>query len=211
VHDAAAIPDGEVLDADAILDGEAPDVAEIPDGDTIPPAPQDVCPKSYDDCADDVSTPITPKFQGVCDAGDLRAIERACAGGSAQDTCIAAFQSLAVTRGECFACIAPFNVAFADYDGIYLCAAPLVRGACNRSTGCATDCANASCAECPGAGTDTCRSHVKGAGGQCAQYLMQTACIAPALARGQLCSPRTYGMNFGRWLGAVGAHFCGPL
>ena len=98
----------------------------------------------------------------------------------------------------------PFN----QLNGLYLCAASLVDAACNHSTGCAVDCANTSCSQCA-AGSDTqCRNQVNGGGGQCRTYVQATACVLPQLGPGDLCSPGTYN-NFGGWLRAVGAHYCG--
>ena len=81
--------------------------------------------------------------------------------------------------------------------------------ACNRSTGCATDCQDTSCTQCPAGTADQCRSAVNAGGGQCNTFVQQTACVAGVLGVGQLCSPATYGGNFGSWLRAVGDHFCG--
>ncbi|MCL2723866.1 MAG: hypothetical protein FWD69_05455 [Polyangiaceae bacterium] len=170
---------------------------------------QNLCPRSYDACPDNTSTPVTPNAQGVCAAVDLDAIQSACTGGPNTATCVAAFQALAAANDACETCVSQFNVAFADASGLYLCVAPFVSSACNHTSGCATDCVSTSCAACPDANRSTCRSQVEGAGGPCATFVTQTACTAAALFPGKLCSPLTYGLNFGRWLRAVGAHFCG--
>jgi hypothetical protein len=176
---------------------------------------QNQCPAGYANCPAGVTTPVTPSLQGLCDdVTELDPIQAACSapapGGPDTVACIAAFQQLAVSNPACAACLAPFDVPFTQLTGIYRCAAPFVSAACNRSTGCATDCQDTSCTQCPPASEDQCRNQVNGGGGQCNPFVQQTACVAPALGAGALCRPSTYpGSNFGRWLRAVGDHFCG--
>ena len=93
--------------------------------------------------------------------------------------------------------------------GLYRCAAPFVTASCNQTTGCAVDCTQDSCDECAPASETQCRQQVSNQGGQCFAYVQDTVCAANALQQGQLCSPFTYQGNFGRWLRAVGDHFCG--
>ncbi len=86
---------------------------------------------------------------------------------------------------------------------------PFVSNPCNRATGCAVDCQNTSCSNCAAGVEDQCRNQVNGGGGQCNNFVQQTACVQGAVGPGSLCSPFTYGGNFGGWLRAVGDHFCG--
>ena len=170
-----------------------------------------MCPAAYPNCPAGISTGITASLQGVCDdAVDLDSLQAACAGGPNTGTCIAAFQVLAAANPACNACIKPFNEPFAQFTGIYRCAAPFVTAACNRSTGCAIDCQDDSCTQCPAGTEDQCRNQVNAGGGQCNGFITQTAtCVAPAIPPGTVCHPATYGFNFGSWLRGVGDHFCG--
>ena len=166
-----------------------------------------LCPAAYGACGAGVTTAVQPSLQGVCDdVVDLDAIQAACAMGPDVGTCIAAFQVLAATNPACSACIAPFNEPFNQGTGVYRCAAPFVSAACNHSTGCATDCQDVSCTQCPAGNEDQCRTTV--VAGQCNVFSAQAACVAPALGPGALCNPATYA-SFGGWLRAVGDHFCG--
>jgi hypothetical protein len=170
---------------------------------------QNTCPAPYGACPAGVTTAITPSLQNICSDIDLDALQAACAGGPDSASCTAAFAVLAATNAACEACLVPFDVQFTQLSGIYKCVAPFVTAACNRSTGCAIDCGNTSCTQCPPASEDQCRNQVNNNGGQCNGFVQQTACIAPAVGPGDLCSPATYGGSFGGWLRAVGDHFCG--
>ena len=167
------------------------------------------CPAAYPACPAGVSTAITPSIQNHCADVDLDALQAACATGPDSASCVAAFAALGAIDAACATCLQPFNVPFTQLTGIYTCVAPFVTAACNRSTGCASDCGGTSCGGCAaGAAEDQCRDQVNGGGGQCNTYVNQTACIAPALGAGSLCNPARYG-NYGGWLRAVGDHFCG--
>lgn len=169
-----------------------------------------MCPAAYDGCAPDVATPVEGSLQGVCDdTSDLDALRAACNGGADTGTCEAALQVLAATNPACSACLSPFAVPFGRLTGLYRCAAPFVSGTCNHSTGCAVECRETSCVGCVPGSEDECVTSVSGAGGQCNTLVQQTACIVPAIGVGDLCGPGTYANNFGRWLRAVGDHFCG--
>ncbi len=166
------------------------------------------CPAAYPTCPAGVTTPIKPALQNVCPDVDLDALQTACNPGQDSASCTAAFAALAAINPACNTCLDPFNVPFQQLTGIYTCVSPFVSAACNRSTGCASDCGNKSCSGCPAASEDQCRNQVNGGGGQCNTFVNQTACVAPAIGPGQLCSPATYG-SYGGWLRAVGDHFCG--
>jgi hypothetical protein len=176
---------------------------------------QTTCPAAYGACPAGVTSPITPTLQGLCADLDLDALQTACAstpfggGGPDSASCQAAFKVLAGTNAACATCLAPFDVPFGSLSGIYTCVAPSVSATCNRSTGCAVDCTNKSCDQCDPTFTSQCESQVDANGGQCFSYITQTACVGTALGPGKLCSPQTYGGNFGSWLRAVGDHFCG--
>jgi hypothetical protein len=171
---------------------------------------QTTCPAAYPSCPAAITTPITPAHQALCDdVGDLDAIRVACGGGPNSATCVAAFQVLAATNPACSACLTPFDEPFNQLRGLYRCAAPFVSATCNHNTGCAVDCQDTSCTQCPAASEDQCRNQVNGGAGQCNTYVQKTTCVAPELGPGDLCSPATYGGNFGAWLRGVGDHFCG--
>jgi len=172
------------------------------------------CPAAAGACAAGITTGITASLQGVCDdAVDLDSLTAACAAGPDSGTCIAAFAVLAAANPGCNACLTPFNVPFNQFKGIYTCAAPFVSAACNRSTGCATDCQDKACTQCPNGTEDQCRDQVNGGGGQCNALVTQTLVNCGAsIPVGSLCNPQTYGFanpNYGAWLRAVGDHFCG--
>jgi hypothetical protein len=160
-----------------------------------------------------VTATVTPSLQGLCDdAAELDALQAACSnanGGATGPACIAAFQVLALNNAACATCLAPFDQPFAQLSGLYTCAAPSVSAQCRRATGCAVDCQNTSCSQCSAASQDQCVTQVNGNGGQCRQYVQQTNCVLGSLGPGSLCSPATYAGDFGRWLRAVGDHFCG--
>jgi hypothetical protein len=169
---------------------------------------QDTCPAAYPTCPAGVTTAITPSRQERCSDADLDALATACATGANTATCVSAMQVLQATNPACAGCVRPFNRPFTQLAGLYLCAAPFLNAPCNRSTGCAVDCADTSCEQCPAASETQCRNQVN-QGGQCTTYVQQTACATAALGNGQLCAPQTYGGNYGQWLRAVGDHFCG--
>ncbi|MDB4943138.1 MAG: hypothetical protein JWP97_2672 [Labilithrix sp.] len=163
-----------------------------------------LCPANYPGCAAGVATPVTPSLQNLCsDVADLDSLQAGCDGGN----CAGAFAVLQATNPACAACIAPFNVPFAQGTGLYLCAAPFVNATCNRSTGCAADCEDTACDQCPAANETQCRSSVLTAGGKCSGQAIASACIAPAVGPGGFC--RFDNRTFGAWLRAVGDHFCG--
>ena len=174
---------------------------------------QNTCPAAYPSCPVGITTTVTPALQNLCDdVTELDALQAACAsvnGGADGAACLAAFQVLAANNAACATCLTPFRQPFEQFSGIYLCAAPAVTIACNRATGCAADCQGTSCNQCPAASVDQCISQVDTNNGQCNPYIQQTACVLPSLSPGSLCSPVTYANNFGRWLRAVGDHFCG--
>lgn len=168
------------------------------------------CPAKYTSCPAAVTTSVSPSRQGVCDAAsDLDSLQAACGAGHDAGTCAAAFRVLVATHPACATCLEPFHKPFAQLGGLYRCAAPFVDRSCNHTTGCATDCQDASCGSCPLGTENLCRSQVNGGGGQCNRIIAQAACVLPALRPGGLCSPATYGANYGSWLRTVGEYFCG--
>lgn len=169
---------------------------------------QNTCPAPYAGCAPGTTTAVTPSLQNLCSDADLDALQNACAGGPNTATCQSAQQVLTATNAACAACVQPFEVPFQQLRGLYLCTAPFVSNACNGATGCAVDCTDKSCAQCPVGSADQCRAQVDAVGGQCGGLVQQTACVTAALGNGQLCAPQSY-PSFGGWLRAVGDHFCG--
>lgn len=174
---------------------------------------QPVCPSTYGQCPNGVTTAVRPRNQNLCTASELQDLRAACAGGADSAACVAFFAFLQATNSPCAGCLSPFNTPFAELTGIYNCVAPFVGAGCNRSTGCEVDCEVKSCSGCvAGAQTTQCRASVQG--GQCQSFVQQSGCILTSLIAGQgsFCNPANpaYGNSFGNWIGAVGAQYCGP-
>jgi hypothetical protein len=154
---------------------------------------------------------VTPQLQNLCPDADLTAMQAGCAGGPDTPQCVAAFQVLASVNAACATCLTPFNQPFNQISGIYRCVAPFVNATCNRNTGCATDCQDDSCAQCPPASEDQCKSSA--VQNHCGGFFAQTAgCVNGAIGPGQpgrFCNPVVYFGNYGAWLRAVGDRFCG--
>ena len=161
-----------------------------------------LCPAAYPACPVGTTTPVEPSLQGVCDdAADLDSLQAGCDNGN----CDGAFAALSALNPACAACLTPFNVPFVERSGIYRCAAPFVTAACNGTTGCATDCMDSSCAQCPAGNETQCHAVVNA--GQCQGFVQDPGCIAAAVGVGGLC--RFDNRTFGAWIRAVGDHFCG--
>lgn len=169
---------------------------------------QTTCPAAYPSCPANTTTPILPVTKGVCGAPDLADAKQACQGGAGTFACDQFFATIASINPACGKCLAPFDYPFQEATGIYNCVAPYVGAQCDHATGCATQCQDTSCAQCPANSTSSCRTSVR-QGGQCQTYFQQTQCVINGLfGQGQFCSPQTYQGNYGNWLAGVGAHYC---
>lgn len=177
------------------------------------------CPAPYAACPPGVSQPVLPQNTNACSAAALSNASAACAGGYDTPPCVAYFAFLAATEPGCGTCMATFQAPFFDPNlpslgkGLAACVSPFVNPTCLRNLGCAADCLGTSCGACPVGAGDACKASTTQPGGQCAASSGQAAqCAGPAILFGAaaFCNPATYGLNYGRWLQAVGTRFCGP-
>jgi hypothetical protein len=174
---------------------------------------QMTCPAPYTMCPGSVITPA-PNVQHVCTDADLMGAHNSCADGQGSTACDQFFAfELMGAMAPCGKCLAPFNASFSQATGIFACAAPFLSGACNHSTGCAEDCLQSSCVNCPSQqAVQSCEAEV--GKGQCSSFFGAAAnCAIPALAPGgpaEFCSPVPYNGDYADWLLAVATHYCGP-
>lgn len=177
------------------------------------------CPAPYAACPGGVSQPVMPQNANACSAAALSNASAACSGGHDTPPCVAYYAFLAATEPACGACMETFQSPFFDPNlpslgkGLAACVSPFVNAACRRNLGCASDCLATSCSACPDGAGEACKSSTTQPGGQCSSSATQAAqCGGPAIlfGAGSFCNPTTYGLNFGRWLQAVGTRFCGP-
>lgn len=169
---------------------------------------QSTCPAPYPSCPLNVTTPVLPVTKNACTAQDLQDAQSACSGGAGTFACDSFFATITQIKPACAKCLAPFNYSFFEGTGIYNCVAPFVTSICNRNTGCATNCQDTSCSQCPSNSIDQCRTSVR-QGGQCQSYFVNTQCVLQGLqsVQGSFCQPQG---NFGNWLQTVGGRYCGP-
>jgi hypothetical protein len=179
-------------------------------GNLFPPqcaSQQMSCPGPYMGCGAPAIVPPVP--QPTCSTGDLQNAAAACAGGAYTSACQNFFNFEFSQNPACGNCLQPFDVDFADQDGIFECIAPFVSASCNQSDACDFDCTTQSCGSCPDQMSyDTCRTNV--GTGQCAKYQQAaTQCEQSGyMGGGSFCNPAGYS-NFGSWLQTVGGHYCG--
>ncbi len=167
---------------------------------------QTVCPGVYPACPAPLQQP-SPTRMMACSTADLQNAAAACSGGASTASCNSFFGSV---NAACNTCLAPFDVDFIAQSGVRLCVAPFVDATCNHNSACIVDCTAESCFNCPDTpSTSSCETQVQN--GTCATYTQADTCVAQALAgTGAVCNPATYQGNFGAWLQAVGAKYCGP-
>jgi hypothetical protein len=148
--------------------------------------------------------------QNVCSTSELAAAAAACAGGPESTSCGEFFTFESSANTPCSDCLQPFDFDFGAQAGIVACAAPYVNAVCNHASACLVDCAMESCYDCADQeASAACTTQVIAAG--CSTYAQADACVTQALGGpAALCNPTTYQGNFGAWLQAVGAHYCGP-
>lgn len=170
---------------------------------------QSTCPAPYTTCPVNVTTAVLPVTKGLCSAQDLQDAQNACNnGGQGSFSCNQFFSTINSIKPACGKCLNPFNYSFFEGTGIFNCVSPFVSPQCNRNTGCASNCQDVSCSQCPNGTASQCRTQVR-QGGQCQGFFLQSQCAVQALGQPQasFCQPTG---NFGNWLAAVGAHYCGP-
>jgi hypothetical protein len=169
---------------------------------------QQQCPAPYGGCDPALLVQTQPP-QKVCSAGELQNAAAGCSGGAYTAGCNAFYQFESQSNGACANCLQPFDFDFADLSGLAACAAPSLDPTCNHNAACFLDCSNQTCSNCPDDPTTTqCQAQVRT--GQCGVFAQNATCVLPsAFPPGSLCSPMTYGNNFGAWLQAVGAKYCG--
>ncbi len=176
------------------------------------------CPATYPACPAGVAQAVLPQRTNTCSAAALSNAAAACTGGVDSPACVAYFDFLAATEPACGTCMGSFRSAFFDPNfptfgkGLAACVSPFVPATCLRNLGCAADCLDTSCTACPAGAGPSCRSTVTQPRGQCADASQQASqCGGQAILAGAaaVCNPATYGLNYGRWLQAVGTRFCG--
>lgn len=173
---------------------------------------QTSCPAAYGSCPNNASTPPLSVQTGVCSANDLLDAKNACKTGFNSASCQNFFTTISSINASCFKCLSPFEFDLQAGTGIYNCVAAFVSANCDHSIGCAIDCVDTSCNQCPSMTKSSCQTQVRGNGGQCTSYFQQTACVLPSLFNGpgSFCGPQKYFGNYGNWLAGVGQHYCGP-
>jgi hypothetical protein len=170
---------------------------------------QTTCPALYPSCPAALQEQV-PAPQKVCSTSDLQNAAAACAGGPTTTACgtFTAFEFN--SNYACSTCLQNFIYDFGSQLGILVCAAPFVDSTCNHNSACLADCLAESCYGCVDpASTTQCNTQVQT--GACSAYLQATQCVTQALGGpAAICNPATYQANFGAWLQAVGAKYCGP-
>ncbi len=169
--------------------------------------PQSACPGTYAGCM--APPPVTTKQQ-VCPANDLQNAAAACSMGIYASVQCSSFLSFENTQNPaCYACLAPFTWDFDQVAGLAACAAPFLDPTCNTQAFCDGDCLTTACFGCAVASAEsTCLTQA--ASGACSAYAQGNTCLSTALAGpAAACSPSTYQGNYGAWLAAVGAMYCG--
>lgn len=170
--------------------------------------PQTQCPRAYAGCPG-VPYPSPVTQRNVCSASDLANARVACGGGPQSSGCQAYLSFLATQRPGCLGCLKPFLASFQELSGIFSCAAPFLDPRCSNSVGCAMDCQQQSCAQCPAGQVSQCSANVRQ--GQCGSLFAQTSCVGQALfGPAAFCNPTSYTGSYGGWLEGVGRRYCGP-
>ena len=162
---------------------------------------QMLCPAPYPGCPAALQL-AAPVRQHVCSKDDLLSVASACSGGPYATSCLALG-----ANSPCSNCLAAFEYDFSAQIGVRECVAPYVSATCNHNSACLTDCLTQVCYHCADA-MDAC--DVQAQSGACAAFTPADACVTQALnGVGAVCNPNTYQGNFGAWLQAVGAKYCG--
>jgi len=168
---------------------------------------QTQCPAPYTSCPAPLQQQA-PARQKVCSALDLQNAAGACAGGAYSTACTAFLQQSALNAG-CGLCLEAFDWDFVEQVGTRTCVAPFLSATCNHNSACIADCVQESCYNCPDQ-SSTSQCEAQAPSGTCSSFSQADQCVATALAGpGAVCNPAAYQGNFGAWLQAVGALYCG--
>jgi hypothetical protein len=169
---------------------------------TVCPAPYPTCPAGLEQAA--------PARQKVCSTSELQSAATACSGGPYSSPCVAFSDFENNTNESCSSCLRGFEFDFVEQVGVRYCLAPFLDAACNHNGACIADCVTQSCFSCSDrTTTDQCETLAQST--TCASFFQADPCASTALAgAGAVCNPATYQGNFGAWLQAVGARYCGP-
>jgi hypothetical protein len=154
--------------------------------------------------------PPVPSKQHVCPANDLQNAAAACSMGLWASTQCGSFLSYENTQNPaCYQCLGPFTWDFDQVAGLAACAAPYLDPMCSQEAFCDGDCLTSACGACATtAGLSSCLMQVTA--GTCSSFAGGNTCLQTALAGpASVCSPSTYQGNYGAWLAAVGATYCG--
>jgi hypothetical protein len=169
---------------------------------------QSQCPAPYPSCPAAL-TEQAPARQKVCSAAELQNAAAACTGGATTTACTDFMNVEENSNLSCYNCLEEFDYDFVTQVGVRLCLAPFVDAACNHNSACIADCVTQSCYPCPDPGSTT-QCDTQAQTTTCSTYFQGDQCVTTALAgAGALCSSATYQGNFGLWLQAVGAQYCG--
>ena len=162
------------------------------------------CGKPYGGCPAALAE-TTPAPQHLCSTDELENAAVFCASGPNTAGCNEfQFSDQVTFGGQCTKCLQPFFQDFVSQVGILACIAPYLDATCNHNSACIADCVTESCFGCD----ESCDTQVQT--GTCATYFQADQCVTDALGGpGAVCNPATYQGNFGAWLQAVGAKYCG--
>jgi hypothetical protein len=170
-------------------------------------ADQMQCPAAYGGCP--AGPPATFTHQAVCSKEELQNAAAACSGGYLSPSC-SGFSGYESTQSAgCFYCLAPFFWDFTQVTGLVACAAPYLDATCAPQAGCYGSCMQSVCPSCATQAAES-QCLMTAASGACATYSAGNTCLGTALAGpASMCNPATYQNNYGAWLAAVGAQYCG--
>jgi hypothetical protein len=192
-------------DCTALMPASTCDIAVSPRGCT---SQQMQCPGPYMGCPIDLQQPPTLPQMGACTATDLKNAAAACVGGAHTASCDAYFSFENSANSACGNCLQQFEYDFSEGSGLAACVQPFVDVTCNHNSACVLDCTSSACGGClDDATTAKCQSQV--VTGVCSSYYQADQCVLTALAgKAAVCSPATYGGNYGAWLQGVGGQYC---
>ena len=167
---------------------------------------QTQCPGLYPSCPAALQQ-AAPARQKVCSTLDLQNAAGACAGGAHTTACTSFLQN--AVDSACGLCLQTFDFDFVEQVGTRTCVAPFVSATCNHNSACIADCVAESCYNCPDTPSTT-QCETQAPSGTCSTFSPADQCVTTALAGpAAVCSPAMYQGNFGAWLQAVGATYCG--
>jgi hypothetical protein len=162
-------------------------------------------------CNPSLQTTPMGLHQNVCGASDLANVASACALGAHTAACTSFFAFEAQQSPSCGSCLSAFDYDYTELKGLIACVAPFVDPACNHSSACVSDCANATCDRCPDPATTLQCEANELANGVCTPYVQNVmGCVGTAIAlKAPFCNPGFPTSAFGQWISVVGSQFCG--